>query len=161
MDSIDEAQRSGFASALIEAGLWYIVFRADSEADLSKISGDPQELLIFWLNDYKNNKEWISYIPFVSSIKGSKNLLSFIEDSLSIAVIVGISSLREVASINGLHFEIKEDNHELPFWFYPVVDGDFSYEEGFAMSTHYIHRVPLEFRSLNMLLTDSKKIFVE
>jgi hypothetical protein len=153
---IEEAQKSGSASARIENGLWYMVFRADLDVDLPEIMGTPQKLLFFWLNDYKNNNEWISYIPFVSSIKGSKNLLDFIEGNLLIAVAIGIDSLGEVANINGLRFEMKEDNPEFPFWFYPL-EGNPLDEKGFAISAHYIQRIPLEFRSLNKMLASAKK----
>jgi hypothetical protein len=153
---IEKAQESGASSILVENGLWYIVFHVGTVPP--KITDNVQKLFVFCLNDYKDNEEWISYIPFVSSIQGYKNLLDFIEGKLIIVVAIDID---KIASENSLRFEEKEDNIEHPFWFYPVDNTSLDDRGMFAISTHYIQRVALEFLSLNSILVSAKNISLD
>ncbi len=155
-EAIDEALSKGANITKAEKGLYYLVIK-DIDALPQEFSKyNLNDLLIFPLNEIKNNQQWISYEPYQLNIYKKENLLSFILGEVVINVFIDVKVVEEIASTFGLQLDINLEC-ENPFFFYMPVNSDEPL--GFSMSWHIINRIAYEMYSLEWVINNSVQIF--
>jgi len=155
---IKDAQNSGSSSEMIEAGLHYLIIKDPSkfEYEVSKIK--LKNPLVFYLNMFKENQQWISYIPYVLSIYDKNDLIDFIIGKLNIIVFIDLAEIKRIAARLNLRYEARFGSVH-PFEFYLFETNKEKASGMFGISWHYIHRVPLEMYSLKWLISNSLDLY--
>jgi hypothetical protein len=151
---ISEAKNTGVASAQIEKGLYYFVTSGlkTIESQLKKYK--IKKPWIVFLNQYKFEDNWLSYLPYTLSINKPEDLVDFILGDLSIIIIVDISIVRNILSKENVLFQENEFG-DFPFEFYIRKKPTNEIVSKFSISEHILMRVFLEFVSLNWVVRDS------
>lgn len=155
---INIAQKEQSASKQIEKGLYYFVFTNTADISIEMSKYKIREAFPFFLNSYKEDRTWLSYIPYVLLITDSTNLVDFITGKIIIVIIIDVNEINKIAHKLGLKFESQERS-ENPFEFYKFEKDKKEASGMFALSYHYITRVGLEAVSLEWLISNANHMY--
>lgn len=156
---IEESLNKKKSIKTIEKGLIYSVYHTPSINEKDIEPPNAKLPWVFILDDYRNEMNWLSYYPFVLSITDPENLFRFIVGDILIIVTIDVSRIKSIATKIGLKFEANKDSSESPFEFY-LISKDTKKTVGmFAISSHMITRIALEFVSLKWLIENSSLMF--
>lgn len=140
---IADSLADGYAVRSPERGLFYIVItgKVKNIGDILS-SLHLKDPWMFYLNDFKTNREWAPYLPFILSIEDPDCLYNFIRGNLFILVIVEANSLCLISSDNGYQAIFDADDKDYPMHVsIPGLDGPA------RISSQFLARIGLEFVS--------------
>lgn len=157
-EMITQARDNGSASQEVEKGLFYFVFTDKKQIEVEFIKYKIDYAWMFYLNEEKSQKTWLSYIPFTLTINDSNSLIDFICGEVNIIIIIDVSVVEQIAHKYGLSFNATQDSH-YPFEFHLMNGNEMEWE--FKMSTHLIKRIPLEFESLESLIKCTSELWIK
>ena len=147
-----EALKQGSVLREVEAGVYYYVMTPDAEIKLDKFSDKNSILIPFFLNDAKNEGNWISYYPFTLSIEHPENVYRFLKGDIIIVILIDFRVIEKFAESKGFTSEFI-DRADISVIFTNTKDP--SGQSFFAISTHFLSRVAFEFTSLEWLLNEA------
>jgi hypothetical protein len=143
--SIAEAMKDGHAVRSPEAGLYYIVMTTDGP-EVGEIL-DRLKLKNPWiiaLNEFKNERAWAPYYPFILSIADKDHLWAFIRGDVYIVVVIEQDRLCQIAKERGYDATLAIDSE-------PGVGGltirNPADATGISVSSHFLARIAFEFLS--------------
>ena len=147
---IAEALHVGHSIKQPEPGFHIFVEATGSPVDYDKVFGTLSQPVPFFLNEYKNNKWWMSYYPFTLSIRNPEHLFLFLNGDIFILVIVDLGEMAKLADKRRLRLTPLNDP-DMAF----QIEGERDYLEGpfvLKISRHFFTRIALECLSLDWVL---------
>jgi hypothetical protein len=150
---IAEAMKNGHAVHSPEAGLHYIVMTSMMTSDGSEV-GEILERLklkkswILALNEFKNERTWAPYYPFILSIADKDHLWAFIRGDVYIVVIIEQERLCQIAREKGYDATLDIDSEHGGLTIRNPADA-----KGIGVSSHFLARIAFEFLSPEWVVT--------
>jgi hypothetical protein len=151
---IAEAMKNGHAVRTPEVGLYYIVMTSMTSdgPEVGEIL-DGLKLEKSWiiaLNEFKNERKWAPYYPFILSIADKDHLWDFIRGDVYIVVIIEQDRLCQIAREEGYDATLDIGSE-------PGVGGltirNPKDAMGISVSSHFLARIAFEFLSLEWVIT--------
>jgi hypothetical protein len=150
-ECILEAKDKGHAFRQPEDGLHYVVLTSDAP-DIKVVLealGLKDAIWPFFLNEYKAQRVWAPYFPFVLSITDADHLWDFIRGSLFIFVFAELDAICEIARDNGHQAAFDPDNQDFPLAIEIAGGGQI------RVSSHMLTRIGLDFLSPRWIVRSS------
>jgi len=115
-ECILEAKDKGHAFRQPEGGLHYVVLTKDAPhiKVVMEALGLKGAILPFFLNEYKAQRIWAPYFPFVLSLRDADHLWDFIRGTLFIFVFAEVDAICKIARDNGHQAAFDADNQDFP-----------------------------------------------
>ena len=150
-ECIREAMNDGHAIRQPEHGLYYVVAtgKGPNLEEILRTLGLKNTVWPFFLNQYKTDRAWAPYSPFILSIDDPDHLWNFICGKLFIFVFVELDALRKIALDEGCKATVDQDNGEYPFHIETPACGRI------CISSHMLTRIGLEFISPKWIVRSS------
>lgn len=147
-ESIGEAMKKGHAVRTPETGLHYLVMTNDGP-EVGEIlnSLKLKKPWIFRLNEFKIERAWAPYYPFVLSIADKDHLWAFIGGDCYVLVIIEQDRLCQIARERGYHATIDINNEP------SVLTIEIKADTKVGVSSHFLGRIGLEFLSPEWVVT--------
>ncbi|AVT81416.1 hypothetical protein [Rhodopseudomonas palustris] len=142
---IERALSCGYDVTQPEPGVYYVVFACKhNQVQVNEVLDSLvlKQPWFFSLNELKNLRAWMPYVPFTASLKSREHLWAFIRGDVYILVVLDFQKLLDVAECCGATARIDLNNAEYPLWIKVS-----HLEAEIAVSTHILRRVGLEFMS--------------
>jgi hypothetical protein len=153
---IGQAMEKGHATVSPEPGLHYLAM-TEKGPSLNEIVASLKldKLWGFPLNEFKAERAWAPYYPFLLSIEGEAALWAFVRGDLYLVVIVETKALEAVVKEAGYvgDFDRAEED-------YPLTIKHKDLKELTRVSSHYLRRMALEFVSPKWLVEAAIEIVV-
>jgi hypothetical protein len=140
---IVDALNDGYAVRSPERGLFYIVIAQNGVKipDVLQPLG-LKEPWVFMLNQFKTERAWAPYLPFILAIHDKDHLWGFIRGDLYIIVILESGTLCQIAIENGYEAKFDQDDMDYPLRIHiPGTDGPG------GTSSNFLARIGMEFVS--------------
>ena len=146
-----EAKKIGHATCQPEPGLNYVVI-AESRLDIEQlmIGLKLKAPWVFGLNEFKSQRAWAPYFPFILSIEDKDGLWDFIKGDVFILVLVETDRLTQIALDSGYEANFDCSNTDYPLRI-KIPDGD----DMSGISSHILARIGLEFVSPEWIVLSS------
>jgi len=154
-ECVSEAMKDGHAVRKPENGLYYIAMSSTMSSESLQVSDilDRLELKKSWviaLNEFKIERRWAPYYPFILSIADKDHLWAFIRGDLYVVVIVEQDRLCHLAREKGYDATLTIDRE-------PGVGGltirNPADATGMSVSSHFLARIAFEFLSPEWVVT--------
>jgi hypothetical protein len=142
-ECILEARDKGHAFRQPEDGLHYVVLTNNApeiKVVLERL-GLKNAIWPFFLNEYKAQRTWAPYFPFVLSISDADHLWDFIRGSLFIFVFAEPDAMCKIARDDGHQAAFDVDNEDFPLGIEMSSGGQI------RISSHMLNRIGLDFLS--------------
>ena len=155
---IAEAIKNGHAVRSPEVGLYYIVMTSMMPSDGPEIGEilDRLKLRKSWsvsLNEFKIERNWAPYYPFILSIADKDHLWAFIRGDVYILVVIEQDRLCQIAREKGYEATLDIDGEPSGLAVKNPVDG-----RGVGVSSHFLARIAFEFLSPEWVVTTAIEI---
>lgn len=150
-DCLNDCRTKGMALAEVEKGFYIGAVRQGSMVSLLESIGfnEKNEVLPIFLNQFKNNGEWLPLTPFTLLLNDPYDLNDFIDGELTIACFLKIDEFKKMAMELGYELVFSVDD-EYSMLFKEVGEGVI-----FGVSWQMLLRVPLEMMSMAWLIKES------
>lgn len=150
-DCLNDCRTKGMALAEVEKGFYICAVRQGSMISLFESMGfnEENEILPIFLNQYKNNGEWMPLTPFTLLLNDPYDLNDFIDGELTIACFLKIDEFKKMAMALGYELVFSLDD-EFSILFKAIGE-----DVIFGVSWQMLLRVPLEMMSMSWLIKES------
>lgn len=152
---IEQAEKEGTSSELIEEGLLYIVsYKVFTPEKYTKIFAESNITDPLYCILLAGNIIGQAYFPLSLSISNPQHYLDFINEKIAIMVVCDFSFIKKIANKNNFTVELCDDSD----WMFEFksAETDVSLSH-FKMSYHLFLRLSNEFVSLKWLFEDTFK----
>ncbi len=151
---IEDARANGHAICEPEHGVYYLV-TVDETADMEELFSviTPGPMWVFSLNEFKFNRCWAPYQPFILTIRREDDLWDFVRGELHVTVMINTEVLVGIAAEYGGRAEIQPDANDYP------LSIDFPGVGFLKISRQMLGRIAMEFVSPRWLVGANIEMF--
>ncbi|HHX8096919.1 TPA: hypothetical protein ACVNQP_004418, partial [Escherichia coli] len=154
-ECLNDCRSKGMALVEAEKGFYICAVREGNMASmLENIDFDEKkEVFPVFLNQYKNNGEWLPLTPFTLLINDPYDLHDFIEGELTIACFLMLDEYKKIAIELGYELVFVSNDE------YSILLKRIGEDIIFGVSWQMLLRVPLEMMSMSWLIKESINIY--
>ncbi|AVR02040.1 hypothetical protein [Pluralibacter gergoviae] len=154
-ECLNDCRSKGRALAEAEKGFYICAVREwNMLSFLEDIDFDgKKEIFPVFLNQYKNNGEWLPLTPFTLLINDPYDLHDFIEGELTIACFLMLDEYKEFAIELGYELVFVSNDE------YSIILKKIGEDIIFGVSWQMLLRVPLEMMSMSWLIKESINVY--